>query len=411
MKSMSAILKAVLFSFTLALFASCGSSSKDESKETNEKTVVTDISGAADTTTTESAKEVRITQKQYDAINVQLSSFEQKTLADVLKATGYLSVPPQNKASITSLLGGTVKSISVQEGTFVRKGQTLITVVNPEFVRMQQDYLDAKAQLSSAQANYTRQQELSKENVNSKKILQESEATYKSLLAKVNGLQSQFRLLGINAYSIGAGNIFSSFSVRSPINGTVAKVNINLGSTVDPSTPLMEVVDNSHLHLDLFVYEQDLPKVKIGQNIDFTLTNLPGKNFTATIYSVGSAFENETKTIPVHAEINGYKTELIEGMNVTGLINIGNASTTAVLSNAIASFSGVDYIFYQKRDSLHNSGSETEMVFERVRVKKGITSGGYTEITPLESVPGNAKIVTNGAFYLMAILTNAGEED
>jgi len=64
----------------------------------------------------------------------------------------------------------------------------------------------------------------------------------------------------------------------------------------------MQVVDNSHLHLDLFVYEQDLPKVNINQNIDFTLINLPGKNFTAKIYSIGSAFENDTKTIPIHAE-------------------------------------------------------------------------------------------------------------
>jgi len=85
----------------------------------------------------------------------------------------------------------------------------------------------------------------------------------------------------------------------------------------------MDVLDNSHLHLDLFVFEQDLPKVKVGQNIDFSLTNLPGKNFTANIFSIGSAFENQTKTVPVHAEITGDKSGLIEGMNVTGLINIG----------------------------------------------------------------------------------------
>jgi cobalt-zinc-cadmium efflux system membrane fusion protein len=81
---------------------------------------------------------------------------EQENLSDVLNATGFLSVPPQSKASVTSLLGGTIKSVMVHEGNYVRKGQTLLTVINPEFVQMRNDYLEALANLSTAQANYTR---------------------------------------------------------------------------------------------------------------------------------------------------------------------------------------------------------------------------------------------------------------
>lgn len=406
----------ILLTFLLALITSCGAKS-DVSEETNKTEGKTKDAASArvtDTTAADVAKEVAISQKQYNAINIQLGGFEKKNLANVLKATGNLSVPPQSKATITSPLGGTIKSIYVQEGSTVRKGQTIATIVNPEFVKMQQDYLEAQAQLSLAKANYIRQQELAKENVSAQRVLQEATSNYKSLVARVNSLQSQFRLIGINASSITADNITSSITVKSPINGNIAKINVNLGLTVDPSTALMQVVDNSHLHLDLFVYEQDLPKVNVNQNVDFTLINLPGKNFTAKIYSIGSAFENETKTIPIHAEINGHIKELIEGMNVIGLINIGDNLTTAVLSNAVVSFSGNDYIFIQRQDSTHlnsqKDNRESAFKFERIRVKKGITSGGYTEVTPLEEVPENSKIVTNGAFYLMAILTNAGEE-
>lgn len=389
--------------FLLLLITSCGAKSdaKDETSETK-----TEAKKESDTTSTEAPNHVEITQKQYTAINIQLGSFEKKNLANVLKATGYLSVPPQNKATVTSPLGGTIKTIFVQEGNTVRKGQTLATIVNPEFVKMQQDYLEAQAQLSFAEANYKRQQELAKENVTAQKTFQQATTDYNSLIARVNSLKSQFSLIGMNASSINANNISSSISIRSPISGDIAKININLGLTIDPSTALMTVVDNSHLHLDLFVYEQDLPKVKIGQNVDFTLINLPGKDFTAKIYSIGSAFENETKTIPIHAEIENGKSGLIEGMNVTGLINIGENLTTAIPSNAVVSFSGTDYIFVQRQDS-----SQTTYRFERIRIKKGITNGGYTEVTPLEDVPDSSKIVTNGAFYLMAILTNAGEEE
>ncbi|MGN6601144.1 MAG: efflux RND transporter periplasmic adaptor subunit [Ginsengibacter sp.] len=409
MKQIKLIVQIVLMVALSLCIVSCGNNSAESTTQSSSKSVAADSANSSNNGNAYTKNEVRISQKQYKAINIELSHLEQKNLSNVLKATGFLKVPPQNKASVTSLLGGTVKSVLVQEGNYVRKGQTLLTVINPQFVEMQHDYLDAQANLNTAQANYTRQQALAKENVNSKRTLQEAEANYKSLQAKVNALQTQFSLLGINPGHIAAGNILSSFAVRSPINGTVAKVNINLGSTVDPSTNLVEVVDNSRLHLDLFVYEQDLPKVKTGQTVDFTLTNLPGKNYTARIYSIGSSFENETKTIAVHAEIKGNKEGLIDGMNVTGLINVGSNHTTAVLSNGIASYGGVDYLFYQKNDSA--SSGNKDFVFERMRVKKGITSGGYTEVTPLEPLPENAKIVTNGAFYLMAMLTNAGEEE
>ncbi len=406
----------LFLTFLIVFMVSCGSSSVEPAKEIAKKEIkLEDLSApSADSSGTESGKQVQISQQQYGALNVQLGNFEKKNLANVLKATGFLSVPPQSKASITSTLGGTVKAIYVQEGDNVRKGKTLATIVNPEFVKMQQEYLDAQAQLSVTKANYTRQRELVKENVSAQRVLQEAESAYKSLVAKTSSLRSQFNLIGINPSGISPDHIVSTISIKSPIKGTIAKVNVNLGLTVDPSTTLMEVVDNSHLHLDLFVYEQDLPKVKVGQNVDFSLTNLPGKNFQAKLYSIGSAFENNTKSIPVHAEIDGYKTELIEGMNVTGLINIGENLVTAVLSNAVASYSGNDYVFLQKTDGASTSPKIQDgekFVFERIRVKKGITSGGYTEVTPLEPVPENSKVVTNGAFYLMAILTNAGEEE
>jgi len=395
-------------SFFIAMLSSCGNTTT-EANTTAASTE--DTTKAASPADPEAIKEVQIKKQQYDAIKIQFGSMEQKNLANVLKATGFLSVPPQNKASITSPLGGTVRSIFVQEGDYVKKGQTLATLVNPEFVKMQQDYLETQAGLAFAKAQYERQKELSANEVTAKKTFQEAEANYRSLQAKLNSLKSQLNLIGINAGNISADNISSVINIKSPINGNISKVEVNLGLTVEPSKNLMEVVDNAHLHLDVFVYEQDLPKIKTGQNIDFTLINLPGKNYTAKIYSIGTAFENETKTIPVHAEITGEKTGLIEGMNVTGLINIGENISTAVLSSAIVSNSGNDYIFIEKQDSLH-AGNEAKGLFsfEKIRIKKGITTGGYTEISPLEQIPANAKIVTNGAFYLMAILTNAGEE-
>lgn len=370
----------------------------------------------------EQQTEVTITKKQFEAIKIQLGSIEQKNLTDVLKVAGFLKVPPQNKASVSAITGGTVQSILVHEGDFVQKGQALATLLNPEFVRMQQEFLDAQSQLTFAEAEYNRQKQLSEKNIGARKTFQQAESNYNSLKAKQNGLRQQLNLLGINTSSLSPDNISSVITIRSPIKGNISHIDINIGTTAEPSKKLMDVVDNSQLHLDLFIYEQDLLKIKVGQTVDVILTNLPGKQYTAKIFAVGSAFEGESKSIPVHAAITGDKTGLIEGMNVTANISIESNLTTAVPSTAIINSGGKDFIFLQteghERVEHEHSETESKMVkeelgdvftFSKVEVRKGVSNGAYTEITPLQEISEDPKVVINGAFYLMSMLTNEGE--
>lgn len=387
----------------LLLISSCTNSNKKEISTKAEEPQKQDVTG-----------QVSITKQQFDALKIEFGSIEHKNLRNNFKATGFLKAPPQSKANITSALGGTVQTIMVQEGSHVSKGQTVLTLTNPEFIKMQEEFLDAKSQLVFAEAEYNRQKELSSKNVASQKTFQQVEANYNSLRAKSYSLKQQLLLLGIKTSELTQENISSVINVVSPINGSVSKIDVNIGSNAEASKTLMDIVDNSHLHIDLFVFEQELPKVKIGQNVDFSLTNLPGKNFEAKIFSIGSAFENQTRTIPVHAEITGDKSGLIDGMSVTGLINIENDPVSSVLSTAIISSDGNDYIFIQTDGDGKQKvkeGNGVKFIFEKIQVKKGVTDGSYTEITTLQQIPDNAEVVTNSAFYLMAMFTNAGEAE
>ena len=216
-------------------------------------------------------------------------------------------------------------------------------------------------------------------------------------------------LLDVTPIALTPESILSVINVRSPISGNVSHIHINIGASLAPSQKLMDVVDNTQLHLDLFVFEQDLTKIKVGQSVDITLTNLPGKHYAAKIFAIGSAFDSESKSIPIHAAITGDKLGLIEGMNVSALISIGNNTVPAVATTAITSSAGNDFIFIQTSDhGAKDAPSETR--FKMIQVKRGVTNGGYTEITPLSEIPDNAKVVNNGAFYLMAMLTNQGGE-
>jgi len=159
--------------------------------------------------------------------------------------------------------------------------------------------------------------------------------------------------------------------------------------------------------------------------IHFTPTKNLGKDYDAKIYSIGTAFVSETKTIPIHAVVMGNKEGLIEGMNIAALISIGTAVVPAVPSDAIVSYQGQDYLFVltSKTQAAHSGESkadsgrknaeqeEAAMSFERVQVVKGISDIGYTEVTLVKNLPPNSKIITTGAFFANAKMTNTGEHE
>jgi len=128
---------------------------------------------------------------------------------------------------------------------------------------------------------FDRQKELQQGNAGALKNLQSADAELKTLKARKASLQKQLELIGINTASLTSENIQSIVNITSPINGTISNVMVNIGSYVDANNPIAEIVDNSQLHLDLYVYEKDLQKLKVGQTIHFTLTNNPGKEYDA----------------------------------------------------------------------------------------------------------------------------------
>ncbi|GAB0155170.1 efflux RND transporter periplasmic adaptor subunit [Chryseobacterium sp. Alg-005] len=393
----------------LSLFlVSCGK--KENTDETKEKTEVhseTENSGMAE-----------LTQEQMNAVGVALGQIEMKELTATIKANGALSVPNNNKANATSLYGGAIKTLNVQVGDFVRKGQVIATIANPEFIQLQEDYLTAASRITFAEQEYRRQKELFDNDAGAKKNLQNAEAELKTLRTRRASLQRQIQMMGINPGSVSNKNLRSGLAVTAPISGTISNVFLQIGSYIDVSTPVAEIVDNSSLHLDLQVFEKDLPLIKAGQKIHFTLTNNPVEEYDAEVYSIGSAFENQSKTIPVHCKVKGNKTGLIDGMNATGIVSLSNQLMPAVPNDAITSADGKDYIFLVTHEKGHKGNEETHegdekktVNFERVEVVKGTSEMGYTAITPVKSIPEGAKIAVKGAFFINAKLANSGEHE
>lgn len=395
--------------FCTLLLAACGDTAKKEEEHKEEE-------GHDEATI------VSVSNEQMKTVGISLGAIEMKNLTTSISVNGTLAVPNQNKALVTSLAGGVLRTLNVQPGDMVRKGQVIGTIVNTELSGIQQQLVSINAQLKLAEQEEDRQRDLVSGNAAPLKNLQKAQAELSSLKAQKSALQKQLSALGMSV----SDNISSVLSITAPIGGTISEVTAQIGSNIDVNTPIAQIINNSELHLDLFVYEKDLPKVEAGQTIHFTLTNNPGKEYDASIYSIGTAFANESKAIPVHAKVVNDKRGLIEGMSVTALISLGQQVYPAVPDEAIVNNAGKDYIFVvtdkrpeehvdehghehgEKEEDDHSQDANT-VNFERVMIVKGASDVGYTEIQLVQPLPEGTKIAVKGAFFLMAKMTNAGE--
>jgi len=396
-----------------ALF-SCGSKSAETATEKTVEAEDEDEHANPNTAT--------LTYEQMKSIGVELGSLEAKQLTSSLKTNGVLRVPNQNKASVNSLYSGVIKSLLVQPGNTVSKGQTIATITNPQFIEVQSDYLSVTAKIGLAELEVKRQKELNEGNAGALKNVQAAETELNTLRTAKSTYVQKIQLMGINPASLENGKLVSVLAIRSPISGIVSNVMVKTGSYVDISTAVAEIVDNRQLHLDLFVYEKDIPKIKNSQLIHFTLTNNPGKEYDAQIFALGSSFEGESKAVSVHAVVQGDKTGLIDGMNITAVISLEKTTVPAVPTDAIVTIAGQDFIFMvtekqaeeehqQGKDSLTHDDKEQHkeekgLTFEKIPVAKGTTDVGYTEITLLKEIPKDARIVVKGAFFVSAKMTN-----
>ncbi len=365
---------------------------------------------------------VSLTEEQMKTAGIELGTIELKNLNTSIKSNGMLSVPNQNKAFITSVNSGVIKTLLIHPGRFVTKGQAVATIINPDVANLQQQLQTVNAEITLSELEYRRQKELVEGNAAPLKNVQRVQTQLATLRVTRNSLQKQLSAMGISASSVSRGNIITTLTITAPISGTVSTVTSQIGSNVDPSTPIAEIVNNSQLHLDLFVFEKDLPKLHANQTIHFTLTNNPGKEYDAQIYSIGTAFANESKTIPIHAVVKGDKTGLIEGMNITALISIGTAVLPAVPTDAIVNYQGQDYIFVLTKEAAEHHEEEGEkkedsnekekhdeapaINFERVPIIKGTSDVGFTEVKLLKDLPPETQIITKGAFFALAKMTN-----
>jgi len=378
-----------LFLGSMALMFSCSSRSKNNETE------------SATLSSLKTLNKVSLTNQQFKAISIELGSVEERNISSSIKVNGMLDVPPQNLASISAPLGGFVKSTEFLQGMHVNKGQTIVVMEHPNYIQLQQDYLESKNQLNFLEQEYNRQLDLSKENVNALKSLQQAKSNYFGTKAKVEGLKAKLKLVNINPSDIETGEIKSTINIISPLSGFVSQVNVNIGMYVNPTDMMFRVVDTEHVHAEAQVFEKDIPKLKIGQLARVTLSN-ETKERLARVFLIGKEITSE-RTLRVHCHFVGEDESLIPGTYFSALIETGANTALALPVSAIVNFEGKHFLFIEKDSAKH--------IYELKEITTGATDSGFTEIIGEKKLLNdlNSKIVVKGAFELLNVLKNAEE--
>ncbi|NNG11069.1 MAG: efflux transporter periplasmic adaptor subunit, partial [Arenibacter sp.] len=198
------------------------------------------IAGCGETKTTNNTPEnseeseqlqttITLSQDQFEGENMILGKLETQNFPTLVSVTGAIDVPPQNRAIVSSFTGGYVKRTPLLIGDKVKKGQALITLENPEFVQLQQDYLEVAEQLTYLKSEFERQEKLVAEQISSEKNFLKAKSTYKQNLAMYNGLRKKLQMLNISPIKVEQGELTSQITIYAPISGSITKVNINKG--------------------------------------------------------------------------------------------------------------------------------------------------------------------------------------
>lgn len=233
---------------------------------------------------------------------------------------GTIVLSPQRQATVALTMGGVVRNTSLLPGQQVQKGTLLATLENPDFIMLQQTYLDSHAQTEYLQAEYERQKLLSAEQAASQKKFQQSKADYLSMKSKLEATAAQLSLLGITPEELLKSGIQPLLQVKAPISGYISDVTMNIGKYIQPGEALCEVIDKSSPLLCLTTYEKDLADMKVGSPVQFRVNGMGKTVFKATLVSIGQKVDEVSRSLEVYARIDDVNQQFRPGMYVTARI-------------------------------------------------------------------------------------------
>jgi RND family efflux transporter MFP subunit len=290
---------------------------------------------------------------------------------------------------------GRLTSINVRLGDQVRRGQLIGKIEDREIVEQvnqaeasykvaQATIRQREADLNLALTNVERSRNLFARQLLPKQTLDDAEARYTSTVAQVDLAQAQLAQsqARLDELRINLGNT----SVVSPVDGFVAKRNVDPGAWVSQNAPLVSVVDISSLRLVANVVEKDLRNVNPGDPAIVEVDAFPGETFKGRIARVSPILDPATRTAPMEIEIANPQFRLKPGMYAKVSLEVEGRDNALIVPK-------ISLVDSEGRRGVYIANQENRAQFKPVTV--GIEDSQRAEI--LEGLTEGEVIVSTGA--------------
>ena len=331
----------------------------------------------------------QLSQAQMDLAEIKTAPISKHVIKKSVKCRGVIDIPPQNKASVTAPLGGKVEMVMFYPGDKVAKGTTLCTLTDQHFIELQQNFLTALVELENLKTDYERKEQLKASDATSIKSYQLAKTQYKNAEIKVDGLRKKLQWAGFPVDQIEQEGIVSALAISSPITGYITDVNVNLGTQIGEGAVLYEMVDNSHLHLEIQVYQKDIGFIEKGQKIEFYIPGVQ-KVFEGEVYLIGQKVDDATHTINIHGHFDEQSSLLKPGTVFQAEILTANDTVYALPNASIIEEDEKFYAYQYQNETL-----------TKIPLVLGIADENFTQIINADDL-GSMQIVQEGVYCLQS---------
>ena len=336
---------------------------------------------------------ITVTESQFKNMNMEIAVPKEYDFDVTVKASGKIDVPPQNKAKITTFIGGFIKSSRLLVGDKVTKGQALVTIESTEIVDIQKDYITVAEQITYLKSEFERQKTLYDEKITSQKNYLKAESEYRSAKGSFQSLRQKLLMLNINPSQLERGKVVTSITLFAPISGDVTVVNANVGMSVLPSDIILEIVNTDLLHLEMKVFEKDILSIKENQIIKFTVPEASKEQFLGKVHLIGKSIEGNDRTSNVHGHLDeNVKQKLLTGMFIEAAIVVNSKKGFAIPKEALGFENDKNFVL------LLQSEDTKGYHFQKVNVVKGESTEEFVEIIPNKEINATSKLLTKGVF-------------
>jgi cobalt-zinc-cadmium efflux system membrane fusion protein len=305
-------------------------------------------------------------------------------VAESVKLNGKIQPSESKQAKVYALVSGRIKSMSVELGDYVRQGQTLAVLQSTEVANVGNDLATAGSNLDIAKKNFESTQQLYKSNLATERDLTTAQL-------ELNKANSEFNRAKQVASITGGNN--AVYTLTAPISGTVIEKTITNNSEVrqDNSNSLFTVADLSTVWIIASVYESDINKIKIGDNVQVTTLASPDKNYPGKIDKIYDVLDPQSRTMKVRISManpkNELKPEMFATINVKGK---AEGKALAIPSRAVVLDNSQQYVVVKK---------DKQLSIKPVKVIKRVG-----DLSFVSGLAEGEQVVTNSQVFLFEAL-------